>query len=41
MIKETIDRILPIISADKIFIEINILQTDEIKKSCRISQKKI
>lgn len=32
MIRETVDRILPIISADKIFIATNILQVDEIKK---------
>ncbi|MGL5963588.1 MAG: mannose-1-phosphate guanylyltransferase [Fusobacteriaceae bacterium] len=32
MIRETVDRILPIISADKIFIATNILQAEEIKK---------
>lgn len=32
MIRETVDRILPIISADKIFIATNILQAKEIKK---------
>lgn len=32
MIRETVDRILPIISANKIFIATNILQADEIKK---------
>ena len=32
MIRETVDRILPIISADKIFIATNILQANEIKK---------
>lgn len=32
MIRETVDRILPIISADKIFIATNILQVAEIKK---------
>ena len=32
MIRETVDRILPIISTDKIFIATNILQVDEIKK---------
>lgn len=32
MIRETVDRILPIISVDKIFIATNILQVDEIKK---------
>lgn len=32
MIRETVDRILPIISVDKIFVATNILQVDEIKK---------
>ncbi|MGL5052199.1 MAG: mannose-1-phosphate guanylyltransferase [Cetobacterium sp.] len=32
MIRETVDRILPIISADKIFVATNILQAAEIKK---------
>ncbi|MGL5780689.1 mannose-1-phosphate guanylyltransferase [Cetobacterium sp.] len=32
MIRETVDRILPIISADKIFIATNILQVKEIKR---------
>lgn len=32
MIRETVDRILPIISADKIFIATNVLQANEIKK---------
>lgn len=32
MIRETVDRILPIISPDKIFIATNILQVEEIKK---------
>lgn len=32
MIRETVDRILPIILADKIFIATNILQVEEIKK---------
>lgn len=32
MIRETVDRILPIISLDKIFIATNILQVEEIKK---------
>lgn len=32
MIRETVDRILPIISVDKIFIATNILQVNEIKK---------
>lgn len=32
MIRETVDRILPIISADKIFIATNILQVEEIKR---------
>lgn len=32
MIRETVDRILPIISVDKIFVATNILQADEIKK---------
>lgn len=32
MIRETVDRILPIISVDKIFIATNILQAEEIKK---------
>ncbi|MGL4568952.1 MAG: mannose-1-phosphate guanylyltransferase [Fusobacteriaceae bacterium] len=32
MIRETVDRILPIISPDKIFIATNILQAEEIKK---------
>ncbi|WP_047383262.1 mannose-1-phosphate guanylyltransferase [Cetobacterium sp. ZWU0022] len=32
MIRETVDRVLPIIPADKIFIATNILQAEEIKK---------
>jgi mannose-1-phosphate guanylyltransferase len=32
MIRETVDRILPIVSADKIFIATNIIQANEIKK---------
>ncbi|MEG2256537.1 MAG: sugar phosphate nucleotidyltransferase, partial [Cetobacterium sp.] len=32
MIRETVDRILPIIQTDKIFIATNILQAEEIKK---------
>ncbi|UPO97415.1 sugar phosphate nucleotidyltransferase [Cetobacterium somerae] len=32
MIRETVNRVLPIISADKVFIATNILQAEEIKK---------
>lgn len=32
IIRENVDRILPITSADKIFIAANVLQADEIKK---------